>query len=75
MDSEFYYGVHMGLQGNIRLSRTLDLFVEPRIGWYNDGLGYTESWRNYKMGGSVLVGLTYMPAAAMGSEDSFRQLR
>ena len=68
---EFYYGVRMGLQGNIRLSRTLDLFVEPRIGWYNDGLGHTESWRKYKMGGSVLVGLTYMPAAAMGRKIHF----
>ena len=68
---EFYYGAHLGLQGNVRLSRTLDLFVEPRIGWYNDGFAHTESWRNYKMGGSVLVGLTCMPAAPMGTKIHF----
>lgn len=68
---EFYYGAHFGLQGNVRLSRTLDLFVEPRIGWYNEGLAHTESWRNYQMGGSVLVGLTYMPAAPMGTKIHF----
>lgn len=68
---EFYYGAHLGLQGNIRLSRTLDLFIEPRIGWNNDGYTHTESWRNYKMDGSVLVGLTYMPAAPMGTKIHF----
>lgn len=68
---ELYYGAHLGLQGNIRLSPTLGLFVEPRMGWYNDGLAHTESWRNYKMAGSVLVGLTYMPAAPMGTKIHF----
>ena len=29
---QLYYGAHLGLQGNVRLSSTLDLFVEPRIG-------------------------------------------
>lgn len=69
--NEFYYGVHLGLQGNVRLSSTLDLFVEPRIGWYSDGFMHTESWRNYKMGGSMLVGLTYMPVAPMGTKIHF----
>lgn len=68
---EFYYGAHLGVQGNIRLSRTLDLFIEPKIGWNNDGYDHTESWRNYKMNGSVLVGLTYMPAAPMGTKIHF----
>ena len=68
---ENYYGIHMGLQGNIRLSQTLDLFIEPKIGWYNDGFTHTESWRNYKMGGSVLMGLTYAPAAPMGTKIHF----
>ncbi|WP_044654377.1 MULTISPECIES: membrane protein [Bacteroides] len=68
---EFYYGAHIGLQGNIRLSRTLDLFVEPQIGWYNDVLAHRGSWRNYQVGGSVLVGLTYMPAAPMGTKIHF----
>lgn len=69
--NEFYYGVHLGLQGNVRLSSTLDLFVEPRIGWYSDAFMHTESWRNYKKGGSMLVGLTYMPAAPMGTKIHF----
>lgn len=64
---ELYYGVHLGLQGNVRLSPTVDLFVEPRLGWYNDGFGHTESWRNYKMAGSLLVGLTYTPGIPMGN--------
>lgn len=68
---ETYYGIHMGLQGNIRLSQTLDLFVEPKLGWYNDGFTHTESWRNYKMIGSVLMGLTYTPAAPMGTKIHF----
>lgn len=69
--TDLYYGAHFGLQGNVRLSPSLDLFVEPRIGWYNDGFTHTESWRNYKMGGSVLVGLTYMPTAPMGNKIHF----
>ena len=68
---QLYYGAHLGLQGNVRLSSTLDLFVEPRIGWYNDSFAYTENWRNYKMAGSVLVGLTYMPGAPMGTKIHF----
>lgn len=68
---EIYYGIHFGLQGNVRLSRTLDLFVEPRMGWYNDGYFPSESWRNYKMSGALLVGLTYMPAAPMGTKIHF----
>lgn len=68
---EFYYGAHFGLQGNIRLSPTLDLFIEPRVGWYNDELAYMESWRGYKIGGTVVVGLTYMPAAPMGTKIHF----
>lgn len=39
---QLYYGAHLGLQGNVRLSSTLDLFVEPRIGWYNDSFAYTK---------------------------------
>ena len=68
---QLYYGAHLGLQGNVRLSSTLDLFVEPRIGWYNDSFAYTKNWRNYKMAGSVLVGLTYMPGAPMGTKIHF----
>lgn len=68
---QYYYGVHLGLQGNIRLSHTLGLFIEPRIGWYNDGLAHVESWRNYQSTGSLLVGLNYMPAAPMGTKIHF----
>lgn len=68
---DVYYGAHFGLQGNIRLSRTVDLFIEPRVGWYNDGFAHTKSWRNYKIAGSALVGLTYMPAAPMGTKIHF----
>lgn len=68
---DLYYNAHFGLQGNLRLSPSLDLFVEPQIGWYNDSFVHTKSWRNYKMGGSVLVGLTYMPVAPMGTKIHF----
>lgn len=56
-----YYGLHMGLQGNLRISRTVGLFIEPKMGWYNDSFAHAESWRNYKMGGSIMAGLTYTP--------------
>lgn len=44
---EFYYGVRMGLQGNIRLSRTLDLFVEP------ESDGTTMDWGIRKVGETI----------------------
>lgn len=70
-NDEIYYGLHLGLQGNVRLSQALDLFVEPKVGWYTDGLTPTESWRNYKMGGSLLMGLTYTPTVPMGTKVHF----
>lgn len=66
-----FYGAHMGLQANFRLSRTLDFFIEPKIGWYNERFAYAENWRNYTMNGSVLVGLSYMPGVPMGNQVHF----
>lgn len=66
-----YYGLYMGLQGNIRLSRTLDFFVEPRIGLYNDAYTHTDTWRNYQQRLAVLAGINYTPAAPMGTRIYF----
>ena len=70
-DNTFYYGVHAGVQGNVRLSRTLSAFVEPRIGCYNDKFGHTNSWRNYKISGSLLAGITYTPATVKPYSGAF----
>lgn len=66
-----YYGLYMGLQGNIRLSRTLDFFIEPRIGLYNDAYTHTDTWRNYQQRLAVLAGINYTPAAPMGTRIYF----
>lgn len=76
--SACYYGLYLGLQGNVRLTSTLDFFIEPRIGIYSDTYTHTEHWRNYKQRLSVLAGLTYTPAAPMGTRihfDSFEHSR
>lgn len=61
-----YYGIRGGVQGVFRLTNTLDLYVEPRVGFYTDDVIQVESWRNYRVKGDVLLGLTYEPAAPMG---------
>lgn len=66
-----YYGLYMGLQGNIRLSHTLDFFIEPRIGLYNDAYTHTDTWRNYQQRLAVLAGINYTPAAPMGTRIYF----
>jgi len=66
-----YYGLYLGLQGNIRLSQTLDFFVEPRFGLYNDNYTHAETWRNYQQRLTVLAGINYTPAAPMGTRIHF----
>lgn len=54
-------GVHTGLLGTLRLSNLTSVFLEPRVTFYSNGvtpLG-EPSWRNYKLAGSVNVGLSY----------------
>lgn len=54
-------GAHGGLLGTVRLSNTAFLYLEPRIGLYQNkpfiGAGYT--WRNYRAMTSMTVGLGY----------------
>lgn len=54
-------GVHAGLLAAMRLSDLAYAFVEPRITCYSNGVTplAENSWRNYKMAGSVTVGLAY----------------
>ena len=66
---KLFGGGHLGLQGSVRLSPSVDLFVEPRIGWANDALTHADSWRNYRMTGTVLAGLTYMPTIPIATRN------
>lgn len=51
-------GVGLGLQGAFRVSPTIDLFLEPRISFYNKS--YTHGITNrFDSMGSVFMGLTY----------------
>ncbi len=67
----FYYGLRWGLQGNVRLSRTLDFYLEPVVGLFNDEIAQVPTWRRYRIKGDVLLGLTYTPAASMGRQIHF----
>lgn len=72
----FYYGVRWGIQGNMRLSNTLDLYLEPVFGIYNDEVAQVSTWRNYRVKADILLGLTYTPAASMGRKvhwDAFEK--
>lgn len=68
---KLYGGLHLGLQGKWHVSPLLDLFVEPRIGWYSDQMVQTDSWRKYQTVGSVLAGFTYnmVPAEYRSSAE------
>ncbi len=63
-----FYGAHMGLQANFRLSRTLDFFIEPKIGWYNERFAGAETPLSLKK-----KGLFY--GAHMGLQANFRLSR
>lgn len=68
------FGVGLGVQGNIRLSENTDLFIEPRLNFFNSGFGSGVTFRDIDLLGTVNVGLTYNMAtpAYRRSAEKFR---
>lgn len=56
---KLYGGVYLGMQGKWHVSPLLDLFIEPRIGWYSDRMSQVSSWRNFQAAGNLFAGFTY----------------
>jgi hypothetical protein len=56
---EHALGAHLGLQGSMRVGDCLNLFIEPRIGLYQDNLLHINTWRGYRPAASVLAGFGY----------------
>lgn len=53
------FGAHIGLQAKFHVSPLVDLFIEPRIGIYTDGIDGLTSWRKYNTQPALYAGLTY----------------
>lgn len=52
------YGLHGGLQGKVRISSIIHLFIEPQLAIYPDRVDDYFSWRRYDLAASVMLGLT-----------------
>lgn len=53
------YGVHIGIQPRLYLSPMTYLFLEPRIGYYSDGIDMATSWNRYDWNASVMAGIGF----------------
>lgn len=52
-------GGHIGLQTRFNITPSTFLYIEPRIGLYNDAVNSRSNWQKYDWEGAVLVGLGY----------------
>ena len=52
-------GAHLGLRGQLRLSKYTYFYVEPRLGVYGDGMLYDDTWRGYRFGADMMAGFGY----------------
>lgn len=52
-------GAHLGLLARFNVSPLVNLFIEPRLTAYSDGIDRQSSWRKYDLAASLMVGLTY----------------
>ena len=52
-------GIHGGLHVNYHLHNHLDLFLEPRVNLFTDGINGLESQKRYDIGAQAMAGLTY----------------
>lgn len=52
-------GIHGGLHVNYHLHNHLDLFLEPRVNLFTDGINGLESQKKYDIGAQAMAGLTY----------------
>lgn len=53
------YGFHIGLQPRLYLSPMTYLYMEPRIGFYSDGIDMASTWNRYDWNASVMVGIGF----------------
>lgn len=65
---EVAFGVHGGLNGNFRINRSIDLFLEPRVNLFTDQIDVADSRKRYDVGLELLAGLTYRFTQTPGVE-------
>ncbi|HIT84136.1 MAG TPA: hypothetical protein IAA99_08095, partial [Candidatus Avibacteroides faecavium] len=55
------FDAHLGLQFKVNTGTRLDIYVEPRINIYSDGIDVSgrQNWRRYDIGYGALLGATY----------------
>ncbi|MEG1685304.1 MAG: hypothetical protein RR319_05090 [Bacteroides sp.] len=53
--------LHLGLNLKFHPAKRTDLFIEPRVTFYTDGVDHSEgkNWHNYDIGYGATAGLTY----------------
>ena len=51
------YGLHGGLQGKMKISSAVNLFIEPQLAIYPDRVDNCFSWRRYDVVASVMLGV------------------
>lgn len=56
---KFSAGIHGGIILTRRVSKYIDLYIEPRLNLFTDGIDAKESERKYDMGFQALAGLKY----------------
>lgn len=52
-------GAHLGLRGQVNLSRFGYFYLEPMVGLYSDKITQESNWRGYRFAASVAAGLGY----------------
>ncbi len=53
------YGLRLGFQARLNVTKTTFIFAEPRIGVYSDKLDDVRSWHHYDWQAAVMFGLGY----------------
>ncbi len=62
------WGMHIGLRGQKNFSNATYAYLEGRAGIFSDNLVGIDSWRNYRLGATLMAGLGYRltPGTNMG---------
>lgn len=64
-------GAHLGLRGQVNVSRFGYLYVEPMIGLYSDKITNESNWRGYRFAASIAAGLGYRLQEGHRSSTAF----
>lgn len=62
-------GARFGLQACWNISPLFDLYLEPRMGIFTDGLNHVEGWQSYDMKGDIMLGFNYNYVAKSRRKD------